>query len=78
MTTVRTYRCDLCGDSHKPEDLTGLHFETFPARGWIAKPARQVEHHICTPCLSSLQALPRKCGQGFECDGGPNCGSDHK
>lgn len=78
MTVVRTYRCDLCGDTHPHEQLVGLHWETWPAKGWIRKPAREVEHHLCPTCTTSIQALAPRCGQGFDCDGGPNCGSDHK
>lgn len=73
----RTYRCDLCRDSYPANEMIGLHWQSWP-KGWVEKPAREVENHICAPCLSTLQHFPDRCGQGFECSGGPNCGSDHK
>ena len=76
MAVDRTYRCDLCRDTYRLDEgrLIGLHWSD----GWIEKQARAVERHICCACLSSLQALGPRCGQGFECTGGPKCGSDHK
>jgi hypothetical protein len=75
----RTFRCDLCRDSLRADDaeLFGLYWNSHP-KGWTEKAPRETEHHICATCLSSLQALPRRCGQGYKCTGGPNCGSDHK
>lgn len=77
MSIERTYRCNLCRDTYEPKQLVGLHWTSFP-KGWTEKPAREMENHICMPCLTSLQAMTQRCGQGFECTGGPNCGSDHK
>ena len=74
----RNYRCNLCRDAYPRDELIGLHWKDWPAKGWIEKPASQVENHLCVQCLSSLQALTARCGQGFECNGGPACGSDHK
>ena len=72
----RIYKCDLCSDTHNPHDLVGIQFD---ARGVINKQVvRQVEHHLCSVCLSSLQKLPPICVHGIECTGGPHCTSDHK
>lgn len=80
MAIDRTCRCDLCRDTYRLDEgkLIGLHWSDWPAKGWTEKPAREVERHICCACLTSLQAFTPRCGQGFECDGGPKCGSDHK
>ena len=84
MAVDRTYRCNLCNDvlhTHPGDGASrrpiGLHWQSWP-KGWIEKPWRETENHICARCLSSLQALPPRCGAGYECNGGPNCGSDHK
>ncbi|MDQ0082871.1 hypothetical protein J2W35_003230 [Variovorax boronicumulans] len=74
----RTYRCNLCRDKHERQDTVGLHWQDWPAKGWIEKPSQETENHLCMRCLSSIQALAPRCGQGFECNGGPTCGSDHK
>lgn len=78
MAIDRTYRCNLCRNTPRDplNDLVGLYY-SWP-KGWTETPAPEAENHICMPCLSSLQALPARCGQGFECGGGPTCGSDHK
>ncbi|MNO23668.1 hypothetical protein D3C76_134730 [compost metagenome] len=73
----RTYRCNLCREQHELRDMIGLHWSSWP-KGWAEKPPRETENHLCMKCLSTLQALPPRCGGGFECTGGPNCGSDHK
>lgn len=79
MSVDKNYRCDLCRDRIGTDDMhnsaTGLY--------WVGKTIEQrealsVERHLCIHCLSSIQAMPRRCGQGFECKGGPKCGSDHK
>lgn len=77
MTITRTYSCNLCRDKHEPESLVGMHWNSFP-KGWEEKAPRETENHICRTCLSSLQAFKQRCGQGYECRGGPKCGSDHK
>ena len=77
MAIERIFSCNLCGDKHKADELVGLHYETWPKR-WIEKPARDTQNHVCHMCLSSLQKFTPRCGEGYECTGGPNCGSDHK
>lgn len=77
MTITRTYSCNLCRDKKDTEDLIGLHWIAHP-KGWTETPPSQTENHICKSCLSTLQAMKWLCGQGFECSGGPKCGSDHK
>jgi hypothetical protein len=81
MAVERTYKCDLCGDrlnlSDTPPSAFGIWWQSWP-KVLIMKPAREVEHHLCLSCVSSIQAMPAVCGQGFECNGGPQCGSDHK
>ena len=55
------YICDLCHSSHTVTDnslsLIGLYWVDFPIRGWIQKPERETEHHICRDCLKSLQII---------------------
>lgn len=77
MTVTRTYSCNLCREANEPRNLIGLHWSTFP-KGWEEKPPHETENHICKSCLTTLQAMKARCGQGYECRGGPNCGSDHK
>lgn len=78
MAVTRSYSCNLCRSTARDiDDLVGLHYEAWP-KGWSEVSALTAENHICMSCLSSLQALPPRCGQGFECRGGPKCGSDHK
>lgn len=76
----KTFRCDLCKDARPvfgsgSSMLVGIYWN---GDGWVEKPRHEVEHHICCKCLSSLQRFEQRCGQGFECNGGPTCGSDHK
>jgi len=78
VSITRTYSCNLCRDKYEKDQLIGLHWETFPVKGWVEKPPRETENHLCQTCVSTIQALNQRCGQGFECTGGPNCGSDHK
>lgn len=80
----RTYSCDLCRmtfPSHElggsSSRLIGIYFEPWPD-SIIEKPITEVERHICVKCLCALQAMPKRCGHGYECDGGPKCSSDHK
>jgi hypothetical protein len=83
MAVQRTYKCDLCRDPLQLDELAeahraiGIYWKDWP-RGWILKPAREVERHLCPTCIASIQAMPKMCGQGYECSGGPGCGSDHK
>jgi hypothetical protein len=81
MTVERSYKCDLCGDrinlQASPPEGIGIWWQSWP-KLLISKPARETEHHLCVPCVSSIQAMPAICGQGFDCTGGPQCGSDHK
>jgi len=77
MTVTRTYSCNLCRDKHDLKSLVGLHWKDWP-KGWEEKASSETENHICLVCLSSLQAFKPRCGQGYECRGGPKCGSDHK
>ncbi len=77
MSIFRAYFCNLCRDKKELGDLIGLHWAAFPA-GWEEKAPQHTENHICKSCLSTLQAMKQLCGQGFECDGGPKCSSDHK
>jgi hypothetical protein len=85
MAVDRTYRCDLCRDVLSLEHMSsgrravGIYWQDWPKpSGWLVKPAREVERHLCVRCVSSIQAMPAVCGQGFDCNGGPGCGSDHK
>lgn len=81
MAVDRTFKCDLCRDVHMlsmigPQKLIGLHWTDN--RTVVEANPRQVEHHLCVRCLASIHAIQLRCGQGYECDGGPKCGSDHK
>lgn len=83
MAVTKTYSCDLCGDqlSTQPgaesKKAVGIFWRPWP-KGWITNPTSQSQSHLCPPCISSIQALPQMCGHGYECSGGPHCGSDHK
>jgi len=83
VAVEKTYRCDLCRDPLRPDmdaegrRAIGIYWKGWP-RGWIVKPARESERHLCPACISSIQAMPKICGHGYECAGGPQCGSDHK
>ena len=84
MAVERKYRCNLCREELRTEPggdpakkPIGLHWNSWP-KGWTEKPWRETENHICIACLSSLQVLTQRCGDGYECDGGPQCSSDHK
>jgi hypothetical protein len=77
VTVTRTFSCNLCREKRDLDALVGLHWSTFP-KGWAEKPAIETENHICLLCISDIQAMKQRCGQGYECRGGPNCGSDHK
>lgn len=83
MAVERNYKCDLCGNrvrldpSAEGDRAIGIYWNTWP-KGWLIKPAREVERHLCPICISSIQAMPRICSQGYECNGGPKCPGDHK
>lgn len=77
MSVKRTFHCNLCRDQHEPNNLVGLHWSSWP-KGWEEKSPLETENHICMTCISTVQALPSRCGQGYQCEGGPKCGSDHK
>lgn len=84
MAIERTYRCDLCRDPVQIDEMAesrraiGIYWKSHRPNGWILKPARETERHLCPACISSIQAMPAICGHGYECTGGPDCGSDHK
>lgn len=84
MAVERSYRCDLCRDAVQLDEMAesrraiGLWWQDWPAKGWLMKPARETEKHLCPACVASIQAMPKICGHGYECEGGPGCGSDHK
>lgn len=71
----RQYSCDLCHDKHDARELVGI---KWSGQLIAESPSNQTEHHLCHLCLSSLQVLPARCGQGYKCKGGPTCDSDHK
>jgi hypothetical protein len=76
----KSYRCDLCReriseDAMRNDDAVGLY---WIGKIIMARAPLTVERHLCVYCLSSIQAMEKRCGQGFKCTGGPECGSDHK
>lgn len=77
----RTYKCDLCNKVHSDEhfdyELIGIFWDTNK-QYIVEKPAVEVEHHLCSKCISSIQNLPKRCVAGFKCPGGVHCTSDHK
>ena len=83
MAVQRNYKCDLCGDPVQLDSMAessraiGIWWNTWP-KGLVMKPALETEHHLCPTCISAIQSWPLICGQGYECTGGPKCGSDHK
>lgn len=63
MTTIRTFRCDLCHDSIKPtphasKDGFGVHFATGGT--FAFKRVADAEHHICHQCAKSTHDELRK------------------
>lgn len=64
----RTYRCNLCHDAHKPDELVGILWSetgkktTLGAavKGWVPKPARETEHHLCLSCLDDIRSFPER------------------
>ena len=81
MTIERKYSCNLCREQipHDPASkFRGVGIYWISAQGWVEKSWRDTENHLCHKCISSIQAIRKVCGQGFQCDGGMNCQSDHK
>ena len=76
MAIERTYLCNLCRVELDPHYAIGIHWAA--GTGWTRQDGGYIENHLCSKCLSSIQAMPPMCGQGFNCTGGPRCGSDHK
>lgn len=81
MAVERRYLCNLCRDQIPQDHINGfkgvgLHWTG--QEGWIQKSWRDTENHLCLKCISSIQATPKICGQGYQCDGGMNCQGDHK
>ena len=59
MVIERTYKCNMCNKvSTKSfgKDLIGLYWNAYPS-GWTKRPSHEVENHICTECLESLQKI---------------------
>ena len=84
MAIEKKYSCNLCRDPLYTEPGTpllqrpiGIWWQSWP-KGWQEKPWRETESHLCANCIASIQAMQKRCGQGFECSGGLQCGSDHK
>lgn len=71
----KTYRCNLCHDMYPVHKLIGLHSD---GRFYKEIEPMRTENHLCYRCVCSIQQFTERCGQGLECAGGPNCGSDHK
>lgn len=53
MTVTRSYRCDLChgSDVNKLTGIYWTHSTALKREAFVAKPYREVEHHICDNCL---------------------------
>lgn len=83
MSVDKTYRCNLCHDhlilqNGTSSSAMGIMWKSFNPTGWSLVNARETENHLCPKCIASIQSMTKICGQGFECDGGISCGSDHK
>lgn len=80
MAVRREYSCNVCKESIKNDPFSGFGGIGlyWMSGGWTKKNWAEVENHICIKCLSSIQQIPKMCGQGFECTGGVKCSSDHK
>ena len=75
MAVSKRYFCDLC--EAEGENLIGLSWRG--PLGYVqVSDWPEATTHLCPVCLSSLQQLAPRCGAGYECNGGPDCGSDHK
>lgn len=78
------FKCNLCSKklAYPTMDTTkrpiGIVWTRTGRINLYSNDPRHTETHICSACLSGLQALPKICIAGFECDGGPNCTRDHK
>jgi len=77
MTIERTFQCDLCKTRLEPRHLVGLY---WGAGVYLEeRPSRDVEHHLCFPCLSAIQRFDVRCGKGVkDCSQGPRCDREHK
>ena len=89
MAKSSKYYCNLCNreiyNTDRIERFEGVGLDKSPAfmGGWVMEEGSkeckmQATAHLCYPCLSSIQKMTKYCGEGFKCNGGPNCGSDHK
>lgn len=63
MTTIRTYRCDLCRDELQPGQFArkegfGVHF--LAGGNSVFKRVSETEHHICLQCAKSIHDELRK------------------
>lgn len=57
MTVERTYKCNLCHDSHQPESLIGIFWTADRNRPIDERPAREVEHHVCVDCATAIRLI---------------------
>lgn len=84
MGIEKKYFCNLCRDLLYTDSTAALNrrpigiWHSSVQRGWVKTSWRETENHLCVNCIASIQAMPKLCGQGFECNGGLQCGSDHK
>jgi hypothetical protein len=56
----KTYRCNLCGETGKPERLLGIlwSYNGFFQRSAIeAVDPKTSEHHLCSKCVYDLRAI---------------------
>ena len=71
-----SYSCDLC--SAVINDINGFSVKC-DQMPWTVEELGKGRYDFCAFCLSNLQEIiPKICGGGFECAGGPYCGSSHK
>ncbi len=62
MTVKRIYACDICRDEETPRGFQGkeivlIGFQVCDAKKFIQKGSREVERHICKPCLHGIYCL---------------------
>lgn len=70
----RTYRCNLCRDSHEQGDLIGIRWGNTGSRttlgaliqGWAKDSPANTEHHLCESCMDSLVEIHAKRRRGEE------------
>jgi hypothetical protein len=58
MSKEVTYKCNLCNESTKQEDLRGIHFNgAYPSRSFVYRSPNDTATHLCTSCEAIIVRL---------------------